>query len=348
MSQPLLSVIVPVYGVEKTLDRCMESVVGQSYRDLEIIMVDDKSPDGSPRMCDRWAERDHRVKVIHKAVNEGLGFARNTGMSHATGDFIAFVDSDDYLDRDIYRKMIRTALDRNADIVYMGLQRQMSDRSFVRVSVDKVSEYSADMTKHVVEYIPGVVPSPNLISVCIGVFRRKIAFHLFISEREAVSEDFDWTLRAILKSKKICRIPDAGYFYCYNDTSITHTYNIGDVLRIVRSGEIIRDVLEPVGLGTHAGKYMFLRMLGYQRFSIFGCGMKCAEIRRAIGAIVRNDRYLELLKSMSPDMDGWNLKIIYRLQRTGNVTINLIYGWFDRHVVCDKLGIPRFLKKIRR
>ena len=91
-----VSVIIPVYKVEKYLDRCVESVVNQTYKNLEIILVDDGSPDNCPQMCDAWAQKDARIKVIHKE-NAGLGMARNSGLEMATGEFIMFIDSDDWI-----------------------------------------------------------------------------------------------------------------------------------------------------------------------------------------------------------------------------------------------------------
>ena len=96
MEMPLISVIVPVYKVEAYLDRCVQSIVDQTYRNLEIILVDDGSPDNCGCLCDAWAEKDSRIKVIHKE-NGGLSDARNAGMAAATGEYIAFVDSDDWL-----------------------------------------------------------------------------------------------------------------------------------------------------------------------------------------------------------------------------------------------------------
>ena len=90
----MISVIIPVYKVEKYLDKCIESVVGQTYSDLEIILVDDGSPDGCPAMCDAWAEKDERIKVIHKP-NGGLSSARNAGLAAASGEYVFFLDSDD-------------------------------------------------------------------------------------------------------------------------------------------------------------------------------------------------------------------------------------------------------------
>ena len=105
-SQPKISVIVPVYKVEKTLDKCVESIIGQTYKNLEIILVDDGSPDNCPAMCDGWAEKDSRIRVIHKE-NGGVSSARNAALDIATGDYIGFVDSDDWIETEMYSSLIR-------------------------------------------------------------------------------------------------------------------------------------------------------------------------------------------------------------------------------------------------
>lgn len=101
----LISVIVPVYKVEPYLDECVQSLVNQTYRNLEIILVDDGSPDNCPAMCDNWAKKDKRIKVIHKE-NGGLSSARNAGLDSASGDYVGFVDSDDFIESDMYEKLL--------------------------------------------------------------------------------------------------------------------------------------------------------------------------------------------------------------------------------------------------
>ena len=96
-----VSIIVPCWGVEKYLDRCVESLVNQTLQDIEIILVDDESPDRVPEMCDDWAKKDRRIKVIHKK-NGGLGLACNSGIEVATGEYLAFCDSDDWVDAKMY------------------------------------------------------------------------------------------------------------------------------------------------------------------------------------------------------------------------------------------------------
>lgn len=115
------SVIVPVYGVEKYLDQCVESVLAQSFEDFELILVDDQSPDRCPAMCDAWAQRDDRIRVIHKPVNEGLGFARNTGMAVARGRYILFLDSDDHINESLL-DTCNTVLTDQTDMLVFGIE----------------------------------------------------------------------------------------------------------------------------------------------------------------------------------------------------------------------------------
>ena len=107
--EKLISVIIPIYKVEDFLDECIASVVGQSYKNLEIILVDDGSPDNCPVICDEWALKDLRIKVIHK-LNGGLSDARNVGIAVASGDYISFVDSDDWIDPKMYEHLINPHL----------------------------------------------------------------------------------------------------------------------------------------------------------------------------------------------------------------------------------------------
>jgi glycosyltransferase involved in cell wall biosynthesis len=117
----LISVIIPVYKVEKYLDKCLKSVVGQTYTNLEIIIVDDGSPDRCGEICDEWAHKDKRIKVIHK-TNGGLSDARNAGLDIAKGGYIGFVDSDDYIHPEMYLMLYHKLLQVNADIVVCGIE----------------------------------------------------------------------------------------------------------------------------------------------------------------------------------------------------------------------------------
>ena len=110
-----LSVVVPVYKVEKYLARCIESILEQSFADFELILVDDGSPDRCPAICDEYAQKDDRIKVIHQ-TNRGLSSARNAGIECASGEYIAFIDSDDFISKNMFSILMQNALDHQADI----------------------------------------------------------------------------------------------------------------------------------------------------------------------------------------------------------------------------------------
>ena len=121
-----ISVIIPIYKAEKFLDKCIGSVVGQTYENLEIILVDDGSPDNCPAICDSWAEKDRRIKVVHKE-NGGLSSARNAGLDVVTGEYFGFIDSDDWIEKDFFEFLITNALKENADISRCGLYLDYED-----------------------------------------------------------------------------------------------------------------------------------------------------------------------------------------------------------------------------
>lgn len=123
----MISVIIPVYNVESYLKRCLDSVINQSYQDLEIILIDDGSTDNSSKICDEYASNDPRVIVIHKQ-NAGQAAARNDGINIAKGEYIAFVDSDDWIELDMYELLMQAIIDTKADIVASGLNMVYQNR----------------------------------------------------------------------------------------------------------------------------------------------------------------------------------------------------------------------------
>lgn len=118
--QPLISIIIPVYKIEKFIDKCINSIISQTYQNLEIILVDDGSPDNCPNICDKYAKMDNRIKVIHKP-NGGLSDARNAGIDICKGDYIGFVDGDDYISENMYEHLLEHCIKYNADIAICGI-----------------------------------------------------------------------------------------------------------------------------------------------------------------------------------------------------------------------------------
>lgn len=130
---PLVSIIVPVYNVEKYMDKCLESVVGQTYKNLEIILVDDGSKDKSGELCDAWEKRDKRIKVIHKQ-NGGLSSARNAALDICNGEYLYFLDSDDYIDGKAIEIMMHDAVTTGAQIVEAAFMHVYKDKETCRSS----------------------------------------------------------------------------------------------------------------------------------------------------------------------------------------------------------------------
>lgn len=124
---PLVSVIVPVYNVERYLDACISSIVDQTYRNLDIIIVDDVSPDHCPELCDRWAAKDARIRVIHRERNGGLSAARNSGIDAMRGSYVSFVDSDDVIAPEMIETLVSDAFAHDADIVSCGANKVTED-----------------------------------------------------------------------------------------------------------------------------------------------------------------------------------------------------------------------------
>lgn len=138
-----ISIIVPVYMVEQYLNRCVNSIINQTYGNLEILLVDDGSLDDCPSMCDIWAKKDERIKVIHKK-NGGLSDARNKGIDEATGEYLLFVDSDDYLEEDACEKLLCTMKKTDADFV-VGVIREIRDNNIFYQKNDNILFYRRDI-----------------------------------------------------------------------------------------------------------------------------------------------------------------------------------------------------------
>ena len=146
-----ISVIVPVYKVEPYLDKCISSIVNQTYKNLEIILVDDGSPDNCPAMCDAWAEKDSRIRVIHK-TNGGLSDARNAGMAVATGELMAFVDSDDWIDAHYIEYLYNALRQTNADISACDL-REVYDDSVMTAIAEQMPQVEISTPEEAIEDI---------------------------------------------------------------------------------------------------------------------------------------------------------------------------------------------------
>lgn len=213
-----LSVIVPVYGEEEYIDECIESIVNQSYENLEIILVDDGSPDNCPEICDKWGRKENRIVVIHKP-NGGLVSSRKAGMSRATGKYIGYVDGDDWIEPDYFKNQIQSMEKGNADIVMSGFTKDLFEKRIQCTNRLECGCYSrADIEKAV---IPGMMfmDSANAGSVHTYVwnkiFKKEIVeeCQMEADDRIIVGEDSTVVYPAILRANRLCVTNDKGYHY---------------------------------------------------------------------------------------------------------------------------------------
>lgn len=230
----LVSVVVPVYKTEKYLDRCVTSIVNQTYENLEIILVDDGSPDLCPEMCDQWAEWDTRIKVIHKK-NAGLGMARNTGIEIATGAYICFFDSDDYVEHDTIEKALRTAERETAEVVLFGNYRLGRDGGIVKRNVPQSPKTCYQGAEVQTILLPDMVDnrhsSAQVRGICLSACMCMISMELvgrtgwrFVSEREIISEDSYSLLQIFSHIQCAAILSEALYYHCENEVSLTQVY----------------------------------------------------------------------------------------------------------------------------
>lgn len=227
---PKVSIVIPVYNMEKYLERCMESVLAQSLTDIEILLVDDGSKDSSPAMCDAYAAKDTRVKVVHKP-NGGLTSAWKRGSQEASGEYIGYVDSDDFIEKEMYARMYERAVKTNADIVCCGLTHIYEDDPERRWT--EQMEFATDSLKKE-ELSDMVYPTlindgsffgrrlqPNRVTKLVKADLVKRNLDLCADE-VTIGEDYQFSLCMFLDARRVEIIRDYfPYYYYMNSASMT-------------------------------------------------------------------------------------------------------------------------------
>lgn len=214
----LISVIVPVYKVEQYLEKCVETIINQTYDNLEIILVDDGSPDDCPKLCDELAKKDKRIKVIHKQ-NGGLSDARNVGFEASKGKFVTFVDSDDYLNIHFIAELYKNITDKNADLSIVGykevVENEEVDTTTAETSgvlcFDNKNKFEQLFAKHRLNFV-----------IAWGKLYKRELFDELRFPVGKINEDEFVTHHIIDKCKKICFENVPYYYYLQRANSITH------------------------------------------------------------------------------------------------------------------------------
>lgn len=238
MQKPKVSIIVPVYNAEEYLKRCINSLKNQTLEDIEIILVDDSSTDSSLEICNKMAIEDSRIKVIHK-VNEGAGYARNEALKISTGEYIGFLDSDDFVERDMFKTLYDKAVQYDSDLVMSGVLfvdgNMFSKEGELRRKIYFENDTHFDTKKDLQKLRMGIVgatpedtdDSKYGMSIWKNLFKTEIIKNnniTFNSEREMLSEDALFMIDYISCIDKATGINEAFYNYCRNEDSISKSY----------------------------------------------------------------------------------------------------------------------------
>ncbi|MBR6115021.1 MAG: glycosyltransferase [Oscillospiraceae bacterium] len=238
VQMPMISVIVPVYNAGTSLDACLESIVGQSFQDIEILLIDDGSTDGSAERCSQWAQKDPRIRVLHRE-NGGVSAARNTGLSVMRGSFFGFVDADDTIHPDMFLRLYTLIKETQTDLaVCQYLTEEQRPKRIAKMK--KVYRAFGTQVIDSIDAIRYFLKSEQIIgSVVWNKLYRSTLLELVTFPEGVVYEDNEVTLRVLMSVPKIAVTGEIMYYKTKRAESITHTNHIKNLSDRIRSVELI-------------------------------------------------------------------------------------------------------------
>lgn len=215
-----ISIVVPIYKVEEYINRCIDSILNQTHKNIEIILVDDGSPDNSGKICDEYAKKDKRIKVIHKK-NEGVSIARNTGIENSSGEYIAFVDPDDYIGENYILDLYEMCIKNKSEISICGIKSEVDNVIIENENIIKKRMNSEEALKELLneEYYYG--------NVCTKMFKQNIAKGIKFNSMLQIGEDLDFCYNAFKKAINIYVDTSKMNYYCLvrKNSVTTEKYN---------------------------------------------------------------------------------------------------------------------------
>lgn len=355
MSKPKVSVIVPVYNVEKYLDRCVQSIRNQTLRDIEVILVDDGSPDKCPAMCDEYARLDSRIKVIHKQ-NAGLGMACNSGLEVATGEYVAFCDSDDWVDVNCYEQMYKTAIDNGSDAVYTGIKRiDQSGKVTLMSQPEGLANYNKNELKG---FIYDMIASESTVkierkrqmSAKIVLYSNEIIRDndvRFKSEREYISEDLLFNMDFIQYCNRVTELPMTFYYYFVNSDSLTNALRKDRFEKNLSLRNFLIDNYPCYNTSPQYVQRVDRMFIGYTRSVlsiIVNSNLSKAHKLLQIKQICENGIWKQLEKTYPIKDMPFFKRIVFSLLNNNNPSF-LYHLYSILHV---KIGLKRMLTKFNR
>lgn len=279
----LLSVIIPVYNIEPYLRKCIESVLNQTYTNMEVILIDDGSTDGSGAICDEYQSKDRRVKVFHKE-NGGQSTARNWGLRIATGEFLGFVDADDYIETDMYESLLRE-MDEDVDIVTCGTfidfpENQHSQNKLAyyiskRQKFDNISAIEELLRYNIFCY-----------SVCDKIFRKKLFDNIRFPEGRTC-EDLPVAYALFAKSRNVVHLGQPKYHYFQRDNSTSRQdFYYRRIDFVLFAGEICKDIRRRYPKLVKLAEAVYLQNAAYI-IRCINCSRRSNEYQYLIDRLVK-------------------------------------------------------------
>ena len=333
------SVIVSIFNIEKYLKRCLDSIINQTYKNLEIILIDDGSTDSSPLICDEYSKMDCRIKVVHKK-NEGLGFARNTGLEIASGDYIAFIDGDDFVSIDLFSECEKILSDYLPDIIDFDYQ------SFKNGKILR-DKYFRNYDK----YICGDNIIQKLLLNMIYNYKNKLRLHdctwnkiyslsflknidfKFVSERIYISEDYYSNLILYSKVQSVYLSKKKMYYYCFNSNSLTHLLNTNrlnqNLILYDKSIELSTQLNYPKKIKSRIYLQVLGNLIGHIKIVLHNQLLSDTEKKNIIMKMLRNKFFF----------DGYNITIKEKVTFRIRLFLYLIY---KKHFYFTYLILKKF------
>lgn len=313
---PKISVIIPVYNVEKYLNRCVDSVLNQSYRDFEIILINDGSSDLSGQICDEYAHKDNRIKVVHKK-NARVSAARNDGLKLARGKYISFIDSDDWIETEMFRDMVQKAEERDVDFIMCDYNKRSEGYEEGRTHPIRDGYYSKDDIKKelfqcliMFEHIE----FPPTISNWVCIFKKEF----LLKHNLSYDEDIHYCEDSILGSKIMYHANSfyylkGRYYYNYfnNPSSTTNTYNANKWTTYLKINERLEkyfindaeyDFERQIKINM---LYFTLNTLGQIKYS----GYSRIKRKKMVEKVMFNPKVQEIFKDFKIPKVSWKTKI---------------------------------------
>ncbi|MEG0663744.1 MAG: glycosyltransferase family 2 protein [Clostridia bacterium] len=350
-----ISVIVPVYNVEKYLNRCVESIIKQTYKNLEIILIDDGSPDNCGQLCEQFKTQDNRIKVYHKK-NEGLGLTRNLGLKEATGNYITFVDSDDWIGPQHIENMYLALCNNSADLCIGGHTRvdQNGNQVVCKVKLTKEIYLSNEIENEIL--LPLIGPDaeyPNDIAIesscCMNMYKINVIKENnieFISERYAVAEDLYYNIDFLHYASKVVTITDSSYFYFENLGSISRKYDEKRFQRTLKFYEEIKIRIKKYNLENKINYRLdrsYITKIRVAIRHIVNSNLKTNDKIKQIENIINHEITIDILQKYPIEKYIPAMRILIKLMKSRNA-VGIYYLMKTRETAKKTTVIKNALK----